>query len=1312
MKRYFLMILVILFLGLDVTSLWSVQVTSNGIYDISIDDISAIGVFTVSTGSNHPSPHQNVLYGGAGHSPWSSYLTIQSYTTKTTYVSTDSSPSVPSGFTLKNMHSYSPVISNLINGFRTVWNINDPDMLEVVQETIIHGTEYEDSYVEVTTTVTNTGSSTVSIGIRYQWDWMIDGSDDSWFATREPDGDWTDVFIGFDNPAFNFYEEVNDPSSPMFSVYGTVNGPANILPAPTPPDFVSYVAWPIAYNSAWDFPISGSGTDSAVCYFWGYPEANAITLQPGESYTVHEHLGTFSFSEIHLGISPPTLPDIIAGLPYYQDLSVEGGEPPYTWEIESGQLPPGLEMDTLTGEITGIVTTGGTYDFVVGVTDSSDPPAHQSQGYTINADTPPYVPVERTGGKLLYVKDITRDTDGNIIQTGNLYIKDIETREEKPLTNYTGNFIIRNPSFSYNGSQIIYTSNVSGIWKIYLISLEGIVSSSDEGVVCENGYSHPYAALSPDGRFIAFVQEYNGRTQLWYYDFQDRNYTLLKDDKNLQIKDIVFIDTTRIAFIGVRNGIQDIYRIHMNGTEIVNLTNNTPTTPQYGRLVSTWRYRDDITFFDHIHNTTYYLTELLYSKRNWAHFNYGKWDIYSFNVDFGTEVNLTDTPDIDEYDPCFGNIADLWRGDVFYSASILAGPDVWRANYEWYDWYTVSNSLKDQWTGTTSTTENTGMIDFIPSTFFGISEKIITIPETRFFYIDGGDIYRGDYDENTSNWNLIQPITTPATRAEISGAKNGGVIAYTGGISPTYITKLNHDGTGEGIFASDTVNLRNSFVSADGRWIIYVKEESGGTYGIYGKLTSGGAEQTILSGVAGRIGEVALNDDMTKVVYSKEEVSGKYDIYIRDIITTATTITGSGTPVNLTNSVNADDRFPSFSPDGQLIIFVSDIWDNTSRIFTMDMNGNGLTLVVGDEDGNPVNPAWPFFGPVNYDESNYYISYISDNPAAGTRTIKVASFPETDPTPDDGENLATLLYDTEISPSDDKYVWVVKREKGTIVGERKIPERIGSDLNFTYQIVIDTDEASLPSSFTLNEILPNTFNINSIFIDGILIPATNYSVFNNSPYSGLQTLKILFYSGYNYGIKDHLIEITVKSPSTTGNYSISGDIKYLLNGTFNREENISGSGKISVFPPFMPVDIYDPDDNAPDSSGNRVSNGNTQEPNGIIDDYDLLYAIDCWTIDAQLSGYGPGWPENISNWDNIILAVIDIWSSQGKKGYYDPTGGGANTQVNNRQTEPGEYVFIGDKDSPGDNLPEIYAPDGATPGYPEMYWTQGEWANP
>jgi len=155
----------------------------------------------------------------------------------------------------------------------------------------------------------------------------------------------------------------------------------------------------------------------------------------------------------------------------------------------------------------------------------------------------------------------------------------------------------------------------------------------------------------------------------------------------------------------------------------------------------------------------------------------------------------------------------------------------------------------------------------------------------------------------------------------------------------------------------------------------------------------------------------------------------------------------------------------------------------------------------------------------------------------------------------------------------------------------------------------------------------------------------------------------------------------------------------------------------------MPVDIYDPDDNAPDSSGNRVSNGNTTEPNGIIDDYDLLYAIDCWVLDKQLQGYGPKWPSDINNWDNIILAVINIWSDDDGDGWIEQSNSGnwdSYQQVHadlggGVQTKPGEYVFIGDTDS--DGTVDCYHNDGSTnanvggPDYAEMYWTQGEWGS-
>ena len=70
-------------------------VVSNNIYDVTVEDTlgsDGIGTYTVSTGSGFPQPNQDILFGGADHNAWSSYLTVRSYTTKTHYVTTTSSP--------------------------------------------------------------------------------------------------------------------------------------------------------------------------------------------------------------------------------------------------------------------------------------------------------------------------------------------------------------------------------------------------------------------------------------------------------------------------------------------------------------------------------------------------------------------------------------------------------------------------------------------------------------------------------------------------------------------------------------------------------------------------------------------------------------------------------------------------------------------------------------------------------------------------------------------------------------------------------------------------------------------------------------------------------------------------------------------------------------------------------------------------------------------------------------------------------------------------------------------------------------------
>ena len=71
------------------------------------------------------------------------------------------------------------------------------------------------------------------------------------------------------------------------------------------------------------------------------------------------------------------------GVPYSFTLQSSFGTPPYTYQLTSGPLPPGLTIDQ-SGNITGVPTATGQFPFEVLVTDSSQPPQQQTYDYDIN----------------------------------------------------------------------------------------------------------------------------------------------------------------------------------------------------------------------------------------------------------------------------------------------------------------------------------------------------------------------------------------------------------------------------------------------------------------------------------------------------------------------------------------------------------------------------------------------------------------------------------------------------------------------------------------------------------------------------------------------------------------------------------------------------------------------------------------------------------------------------------------------------------------------------------------------------------------
>jgi len=172
--------------------------------------------------------------------------------------------------------------------------IGENDFLKIKQNTFIDGTTLDDSKIGVTTTVKNTGYDTVKIGIRYEWDIMIDGNDAARYRTKNPEGPWLEYETQWSSFNYTHYEITDYPfGTPTFYNLGSVIGPTYLTPPPTPPDLLQYASWSNGYLYAFNYTLQGynlSYYDSAILYYWGNNLANAKVLAPGDSVMVTQYL--------------------------------------------------------------------------------------------------------------------------------------------------------------------------------------------------------------------------------------------------------------------------------------------------------------------------------------------------------------------------------------------------------------------------------------------------------------------------------------------------------------------------------------------------------------------------------------------------------------------------------------------------------------------------------------------------------------------------------------------------------------------------------------------------------------------------------------------------------------------------------------------------------------------------------------------------------------------------------------------------------------------------------------------------------------
>jgi len=252
--------------------LGGIAVFSNGIYNLALNTAGgSVGRYTAGTGPSHPvtiltGSSQNVIYNGSISFPGTTFNSIRSFTSGTTYTFGSVAGAV-------NMDTCSPLVIPGPLGATITYFLATcgplTDTLIVQFTALLHGTTSTDSTIEFTTVIINTGLTARSVGVRYMIDFQIGPDDGPTFQALNPNGVATFLEIGFVPPAFESYRMQNNQGSvvPLFNVLGTVTGPSSVSPTPTPPTELDYTRWPTAFSTAFDYtvvPGANADGDSAV----------------------------------------------------------------------------------------------------------------------------------------------------------------------------------------------------------------------------------------------------------------------------------------------------------------------------------------------------------------------------------------------------------------------------------------------------------------------------------------------------------------------------------------------------------------------------------------------------------------------------------------------------------------------------------------------------------------------------------------------------------------------------------------------------------------------------------------------------------------------------------------------------------------------------------------------------------------------------------------------------------------------------------------------------------------------------------------
>ena len=540
------------------------------------------------------------------------------------------------------------------------------------------------------------------------------------------------------------------------------------------------------------------------------------------------------------------------------------------------------------------------------------------------------------------------------------------------------------PNLSPDGRMIVFSSNVGGNMDIYMMDTSGqnMVKLTNTTAVDD------FPCFSPDGRFIAFVS--GGDIRLM--NIKAGSITTLLKAAQTTTAINFSPDGTRLIFCSSKDGLPQVYSMDIRGTITRNLTGSSSTnlSPSFspdGKFIVFSSDRDG-----------------------------GRHRLYLMEPDGSNQFPIPINLDSELQDPCFspdGTRVIFWANN----------PDLYTVRLDGSD-------LKQLTSGTASDTEpswSAGAVGSgriigtiinkmdgyaVPGAIVNLysSKQVMKTAVTDVFgdYIIP-DVYIGEYMLTISYPGryalnripaLVRVISDLPTiiNASISptGKKNGRIcfVSQAKDGTDTEIYIMNADGSNRQQLTSNLSNEKQPCLSSDGEKIAFVSDAEGNddiwlmnsnaTNKV--RLTTGNTQdnnprfsscdkkivydcdggikiidlvtmqQTIIPGSAS---SPSFSSDGQRIVFTHSLNEKDTSIYICN---------ADGTnPISLTGS-SSQNHSPTFSPDGLKIAFVSDR-DGNENIYIMDNDGANQ----GRLTNNTAQNLSPSFSP-----DGQYINFYSN----------------------------------------------------------------------------------------------------------------------------------------------------------------------------------------------------------------------------------------------------------------------------------------------------------------------------------------------